>query len=75
MDDVRETIDGMESFMLERLERFAGLAADPQVRATPGWDRLARRATLATFSDCVALGLRAEALVILRTARANLYGL
>jgi hypothetical protein len=75
MDDVSETIKGMESFILARLERFAGLAADPQVQATPAWDRLARRATMATFSDCIALGLRAEALVILRTARANLYGL
>jgi hypothetical protein len=75
MDDVSETIEGMESFMLARLERFAGLAADPRVRATPAWGRLARRAAAETFSDCVALGLRAEALVILRTARANLYGL
>jgi len=75
MDDVRATIEGMDSFMLARLTRFAGLAADPQLEGSPAWRRLARRATLATFSDCVALGLRAEALAILRSARGNLYGL
>ena len=75
MDDVKETIEGMEAFMLARLERFAGLAADPRVQVSPAWHRLARRATMATFSDCIALGLRAEALTILRSARANLYGL
>jgi hypothetical protein len=75
MGDVSETIEGMEFFMLARLERFAGLAADPRVLESPARHRLARRATMATFSDCIALGLRAEALVILRNARANLYGL
>jgi hypothetical protein len=30
---------------------------------------------MATWSDCIALGLRAEALTILRNARASRYGL
>ena len=46
-----------------------------ELQGSPGLIRLASRVTLSTFSDCVALGLRAEALTILRTARANLYGL
>ena len=73
MEDLSKTIEGTKEFMLARLERFAGLAADPDLRGGPA--RLARRVTLSTFSDCVALGLRAEAVTILRTARANLYGL
>jgi hypothetical protein len=75
MEDVSKTVDVMGPFMLARLERFAGLAAESPALGTPARRRLARRAAMATFSDCVALGLRAEALVVLRTARGNLYGL
>ena len=75
MEDLSKTIEGTKEFMLARLERFAGLAANPELQGSPGLIRLASRVTLSTFSDCVALGLRAEALTILRTARANLYGL
>ena len=75
MDDTSVTIEQMEWFMLARLERFARLAADPQVQEAPAWHHLARRATMATWSDCIALGLRTEALTILRNARASLYGL
>jgi hypothetical protein len=72
---MNETIDGVGTFMLARLERFAALAADPAPQDPPARRRLARRAALATFSDCVRLGLRDEAVLILRNARASLYGL
>jgi hypothetical protein len=77
LHDGGETIEALgasnlESFVLARLERFVGRMADPRVVEVPAWYRLARHAAAAAFGDCVALGLRDEALVILRAARAGL---
>jgi hypothetical protein len=55
----------LEFFVLFRLERFATRLADPRLREIPAWRRLAEHATSITISDCIALGLGAEALVIL----------
>ena len=71
MYDGGETIErveslALESFSLARLARFVALAADPAVQAVPTNIRLARRAAASAFVDCVELGRRDEALVILR---------
>jgi hypothetical protein len=55
----------LELFVLVRLERFATRLADPRLREIPAWRRLAEHATSITIADCLALGLGAEALVIL----------
>jgi hypothetical protein len=75
--DGGETIEALgasnlEFFLLARLERFATVLADPQTLNDPAWHRLARHAAAAGFTDCLALGLRDEALVILRTPRGDL---
>ena len=58
----------LEYLLLARLERFTGLLADPAVRAVPAWRRLAQHAAAVAFRDCLALGLRDEARVIVSEA-------
>jgi hypothetical protein len=58
----------VERFFLRRLERFARLAAQTDELPIPQWRRLARHATLSTYRDCEALGLRQEAKNILGKA-------
>jgi hypothetical protein len=55
----------LEYFVLARLERFAIRLTEPRLREIPAWRRLAEHATSVTIEDCLALGLGAEALVIL----------
>jgi hypothetical protein len=61
-------LDTRGRFFLARLERFAGLANSDKARDIPQWRRLARHATLSTYRDCEALGLRQEAKNILGKA-------
>jgi hypothetical protein len=58
----------LEYFVLARLERFASRLADARIQEVRAWDQLARHATAVAYWDCVALGLRDEALVILDEA-------
>jgi hypothetical protein len=55
----------LEYLVLTRLERSAIQFADPRVRALPAWHSLARRAAAASYRECVALGLRDEASLLL----------
>jgi hypothetical protein len=55
----------LEHLLLIRLERAAARLADPRVQALPAWYGLAERAAAASFRDCVAVGLRREASLIL----------
>ena len=55
----------LRSLFLARLERCAGLASAADQSAPPRWQALARRATLSTYRDCVALGAETEARAIL----------
>jgi hypothetical protein len=55
----------LEYLALTRLERSATQFADPRVQALPAWHGLARRAAAASFRECVALGLRDEASLLL----------
>ena len=55
----------LEFLALTRLERAATQFADPRVQALPAWHGLARRAAAASFRECVALGLREEASLLL----------
>jgi hypothetical protein len=68
-----EPMDGpeLEYFTLARLERFAGLLADPRVREVPVWHRLVRHAVAAAYLDCRALSLQDEASVIIEEAFAQ----
>jgi hypothetical protein len=59
----------LEYFVLTRLERFAARLTDPRVEDVPAWQRLARQAVSTALQDCIALGLGAEALVILEDAQ------
>ena len=55
----------LRAFMLARLARFASLAASPDVDRIPSARELASHATLAAYRDCVALGLRPAATVLI----------
>jgi hypothetical protein len=61
----------LEYFALARLERFAALLAEPQVREVPSWHRLTRHAVAAAYRDCLALGLKDEASVVIEVAFAE----
>jgi hypothetical protein len=56
-------VNGMilDRFYLRRLWRFARLCGRPDVAAAPELQRLAGRATLTAYRDCVAMGLEREA--------------
>ena len=58
----------LRSLFLARLERVARLAAAADQPAGRAWPGLARRATLSTYRDCVALGVENEARDILGRA-------
>jgi hypothetical protein len=49
------------AFLLARLRRFAALACEPRGPFAPRLRRLAARATVSAYRDCVAQGLGAEA--------------
>jgi hypothetical protein len=55
----------LEYLVLSRLERAATQFADPRVEALPAWHALAGRAAAASLRECVALGLRDEASLLL----------
>ena len=55
----------LRSLFLGRLERCARLAAAADRPEATVWQGLARRATLSTYRDCVALGIETEARDIL----------
>ncbi|HEY3111243.1 MAG TPA: hypothetical protein VGL23_20975 [Chloroflexota bacterium] len=55
----------LRRLFLGRLERCARLASAADKSAASPWQALARRATLSTYRDCVALGAEAEARDIL----------
>ena len=61
----------LERFALARLERFATLLADPQVRDVPVWHRLTRHALAVAYRDCVALALKEQASAIIEEAFAE----
>jgi hypothetical protein len=58
----------LRSLFLARLERCARLAATADQSESRAWSGLARRATLSTYRDCVAIGAEAEARDILGRA-------
>ena len=51
----------LRAFFLARLRRFAALACDPRGPFAPRPRRLAARATVSAYQDCVALGIGPEA--------------
>jgi hypothetical protein len=51
----------IEDFLLARLKRFAMLGNAADLSGAPEWRRLARRATLSAYRDCVAAGLEDQA--------------
>ena len=55
----------LRDLFLARLERCAALATAPDELEDSAWPELARRATLSTYRDCVALGAETEARAIL----------
>jgi hypothetical protein len=55
----------LERFFLERLTRFARLVETADSSEVSQWQRLARRATLSAYQDCVKIGLEAEAQQVL----------
>src|SRR5437762_12937563 len=61
----------LEYFLLARLERFAALLAEPQVREVPIWHRLTRHAVAAAYRECLTFGLKDEASVIIEVAFAE----
>jgi len=63
-----QSAPALRRLFLARLERCARLAAPADQSAPSPWEELARRATLSTYRDCVALGVEAEALDILGRA-------
>ena len=58
----------LRRLFLARLERCARLAATVEPSTPPGYRVLARRATLSTYRDCLALGAEVEARDILGRA-------
>jgi hypothetical protein len=58
----------LRSLFLARLERCARLASSADRSEARAWQSLARRATLSTYRDCVALGAEDEARDILGRA-------
>jgi hypothetical protein len=58
----------LRSLFLARLERCARLASSADKSEVRAWQGLARRATLSTYRDCVALGAEDEARDILGRA-------
>lgn len=59
----------LPQFALKRLRRFTRVASLTEQFATSPWQRLARQAVHVAYSDCLALGLRAEAEEVLRQSR------
>ena len=55
----------LRRLFLGRLERCARLASAAERTETGAWRALARRATLSTYRDCVAIGAETEARDIL----------
>jgi hypothetical protein len=60
-----QSAPALRRLFLGRLERCARLASAADKSAAAPWPELARRATLSTYRDCVALGAEAEARDIL----------
>ena len=58
----------LERFFLNRLQRFARLAATADASDIAQWRRLARHSTLSAYRDCAAIGLEKEARDILGRA-------
>lgn len=54
----------LRAFFIQRLHRFDGLKEAPQL--TPSERRLVSHALYSTYWDCVGVGVRAEASLILR---------
>lgn len=61
-------VPNLERFFLNRLARFARLAAEADASQIPQWRRLARAATLSAYRDCASIGLEREARDILGKA-------
>src|SRR5262245_1627540 len=55
----------LEYLVLGRLDRLVTHLSDPRVHALPAWHGLTQRAAAVSFQECVAVGLRDEASVIL----------
>ncbi len=55
----------LEKFHLDRLARFSRLSAEAESSGVEQWRRLAVRATLSAYRDCVASGLEVRAREIL----------
>lgn len=58
-------IANLERFFLNRLTRFARIAAEADASQIPQWRRLARAATLSAYRDCASINLERQAREIL----------
>jgi hypothetical protein len=62
---VGQSVASIEKFFLDRLQRFARIAATAESRDISQWSRLARHSVLSAYRDCAAIGLEREARAIL----------